>query len=276
MVQRPVRIVGQSIPPKPTSPFLDIWHKRRNHVRSLPKINAVYWITLCAASIFGTNTGDYVSDAMGIGHLAGLPWLLVVFLLLIGADLVAEFSAPLLFWAAIITVRTAATNFGDAFHDFHIGFEISLPIVLVLFAVSVLWYRRSCVSLMKNLPTGGVYWLTMTLAGIVGTIGGDAASFRLRLMPLGTAALFFLLAGVVIAASKRKGGWTNPLIYWLALVLIRTAGTGAGDALAHAAGLPFATLLSGGVFVGLVIWFYAVIGTNVRTDPELVVEAERG
>src|ERR1041384_8199794 len=49
----------------------------------------------------------------------------------------------LYFWAAIITMRTAATNVADAFQDFRIPFHVSVPLVLALFAASVLYYKRA-------------------------------------------------------------------------------------------------------------------------------------
>jgi len=100
-------------------------------MRGLPKINASYWLTLGAASVFGTNTGDLVSDTFHIGHLNGLPYLAVALAMVFLAERLSTWANPLFFWLVIILVRTAATNVGDAFHDFHIGFNLSLPIAAV-------------------------------------------------------------------------------------------------------------------------------------------------
>src|SRR3954452_12246168 len=137
-------------------------------MRSLPRIDRRYWLALAAASIFGTNTGDFVAGYLHIGHLAGLPWLLAAFLLILLLERVSTVKTPLWFWAAIITMRTAATNVGDAFHDFGMGFGISVPVTLVLFVLSVVLYARLTPTRAPGDDTvkvNAAYWVAMMLAG---------------------------------------------------------------------------------------------------------------
>ena len=240
-------------------------------MQNSPRITASYWLTLVAASIFGTNTGDFVARYLHLGHLAGLPYIALVF----GAILIlarrARHSQALYFWASIITVRTAATNVGDAFHDFHVAYSVSLAFVLVLFAASVLVYGRIPGERdgKGTVRVNSAYWICMMLAGILGTIGGDFASFGLGLTPVGAAATF----GVLIAASLwwcgKAGLLLNPLPYWATVALIRTGGTAAGDALAGGLKLAPSTALTGLAFVGLVRYFCAVHSTKAqpRTAP---------
>jgi len=233
-------------------------------VRNLPRIDAGYWLTLVAASIFGTNTGDFVARYLHLGHLAGLPYMALIFGAILLLARWARRSHALYFWAAIITMRTAATNVGDAFHDFHVPYSLSIAIVLALFAPSVLLYGR--VSAGTGQPgavrVDSAYWICMMLAGVLGTIGGDFASFRLALTPLGAACVF----GALIAASFWWFGKTaallNPVPYWASVALIRTGGTAAGDALAGMLRLAPSTALTGFVFVGLVLYFYAFQSTG--------------
>ena len=227
-------------------------------MRSVPVVDARYWLCLSAASIFGTNTGDFVAGYLHIGHLAGLPWLALLF----AATLLGERFAPrrtaLWFWAAIITVRTAATNMGDAFHDFGLGYGISLPIVLAVFAAGALWYRRTSPgpAAPGRMRVNGAYWITMMLAGVLGTIGGDAASFGIHMTPVGAAAAFFLLAAWAVRYFGAKGVLLAAIPYWTTVALIRTAGTAGGDAIAHGIGLVASSIVTGAAFVGLVIYFY--------------------
>jgi len=233
-------------------------------LRNLPRIDANYWLALVAASIFGTNTGDFVARYLHLGHLGGLPYMALVFGAILLLARWARHSHALYFWAAIITMRTAATNVGDAFHDFYVPYSFSIAVVLVLFAASVRLYRRVSASTAQQgaVRVDSAYWICMMLAGILGTIGGDFASFRLGLTPLGAACVF----GALIAASFWWFGKTaallNPVPYWATVALIRTGGTAAGDALADVLRLALSTALTGCVFVGLVLYFYAFRSTG--------------
>ena len=72
--------------------------------------------------------------------------------------------------------------------------------------------------------------------------------------------------GALIAASLWWFGKTaallDPVPYWVTVALIRTGGTAAGDALADALRLALSTALTGCVFVGLVLYFYAFQSTG--------------
>lgn len=231
-------------------------------MRSLPRIDARYWQALVAASVFGTNTGDFVSDYLHIGHLAGLPVLALVLAGILAADRFTRRSSLLYFWAAIITVRTAATNVGDAFHDFGISLYASVPLMLLVFAGAVLGYRqhvRRVASVSSDsMRVDAAYWGCMMLAGVLGTVGGDFVSFRLHLTAPGAAALFAVLIVIAIRVFQRRSTLLDPGPYWTTVALIRVGGTAGGDALAHLMGLAVSTAVTGAVFVGLVVFSYAV------------------
>jgi uncharacterized membrane-anchored protein len=232
---------------------------------SLPRINAIYWVTLIAASVFGTNTGDYVSDDLHIDHLSGLPWLALLMGAIVLLDRRLKLGVPLLFWLAIITVRTAATNVGDAFHSFHLGFGVSLPVMSVAFVAAVAIYRARGGGIGENgvAKVDWAYWLCMMMAGAWGTILGDFTSFGLTKPPLfpAEATLWLGMVLALIFAGGIGGRLLNGWYYWVAVGMIRAAGTAAGDALAHAVEGPDHSLvpalgISGGIFLALVLVFY--------------------
>jgi len=236
---------------------------------SLPKINTPYWVALMAASVFGTNTGDWVADVLHIGHLEGLPWMGTMLVLIFITERLFSWRTAFFFWAAIITVRTAATNIGDAFHSYHIGFSISLPMMTLALVLAALLYKARGGGVREDgtAKVDWIYWCCMALAGAWGTIAGDFVAFGLTQPPLfppgGTLLLSAVL--VVIFWAGRNGRLTQPFYYWFAVAIIRAAGTCAGDALAHGMGLNDSTIMTGAVFVALIAVFYGLDKQNEIT-----------
>ncbi len=233
-------------------------------MKFLPKINAVYWACIAIASIFGANVGDYLSDGLGLGNLAGLPYEAVALAAVFAAERFLPRSA-LYFWVAVAIIRAAATNVGDALHTFNIGWEIAVPASAVLLALCVVVWRtlRRPEAGTSFIPINGFYWLALFLAGIFGTVAGDAMSYGLHLGNLWAAVVTAIPAAFLLVAG-RKRLVTKLGYYWLVVALIRTAGTAAGDFAAHNIGLTNSTVVSGVVYFGLVILAYLTTDTNLR------------
>jgi len=227
----------------------------------MPKLGPKYWTALVLASVFGANTGDYLSDVMGLGHIAGLPVLAVLLGIIFLVERFDRFKHHAYFWSAIIVIRSAATNIGDIGRDLHIHALLFMAFLAALLLVSLfVWQafygkQRQTEPGNNSLATVPVYWWTMLVAGALGTVIGDYFSWGLKLGNL-NAALVLGAALAVLFLLGRKGGLSNLFYYWLTVVCIRSAGTAAGDFFAHAVfGLPVSTLVSGLVFVALlVLW----------------------
>ncbi len=227
----------------------------------LPSQSGKYWAALILASVFGANTGDFLSDALGLGHFQGLPVLAVVFAAILLAERFDRSRHPGYFWSAIIIVRSAATNIGDIGRDLH-----AEPLkVLALLAAVLLATLGAWRALGRTRPAAGEgsnflaaspwYWWTMLVAGSLGTVIGDYFSWGLKLGNLTAALVLFAgVAGLFLAGGKARLAQFG--FYWLTVVCIRSAGTALGDFLAHGTGsLPLSTLLSGLAFVALlVLW----------------------
>jgi uncharacterized membrane-anchored protein len=122
--------------------------------RHLPLLNVRFWAALCLASIFGANLGDFFAHDIGLGHVAGLPFLVVAFALVLVAERYDTGVRELYYWLAIVVIRTAATNIGD-----FLAGDLKLPrpwvmaglAVLLAIAVAAIHQRRA----RTTLPTGG-------------------------------------------------------------------------------------------------------------------------
>src|SRR6202035_3460634 len=134
----------------------------------LPMLGTRYWSALCLASIFGANMGDFVARNLGLGHVAGLPYLALALAIVVASERFDRSAHQIYYWTAIIIVRTAATNFAD----FACG-DMKLPRVLVIAGLAVflaatlftswqlVWRRRPDAGDAAVLRADAGYWTSM-------------------------------------------------------------------------------------------------------------------
>ena len=251
-------------------------------MRGLPLINVNYWLALVAASVFGTNTGDYLSDYLHLGHVIGLPYLIAALAAIFLAEKFSPWVSVLYFWAAIIIIRTAATNIADATHDIGIYGIGAVLALIAAFIWSVRRYKKQSDANPGDPSVPRVdafYWVVMALAGIVGTLAGDISSAGLGFISYyfsylagWTSASFsfaWITTGHILATIIYGSGillmlrrysiadLARPYPYWAMLLLIRTAGTALGDYISKTPlQLYGATLVDGGIFIGIIFVFY--------------------
>src|SRR6266481_9443847 len=71
----------------------------------LPALGPRFWAALCLASIFGANMGDFFAHNIGLGHVAGLPFLAVGFALVMTIERFDRMAHETYYWLGIILVR---------------------------------------------------------------------------------------------------------------------------------------------------------------------------
>jgi uncharacterized membrane-anchored protein len=228
--------------------------------RHLPLLNARFWFALCLASIFGANLGDFFAHNIGLGHLAGLPFLAAGFALILVAERYDRGMRDIYYWLAIVVIRTAATNIGDL-----LAGDLKWPrpwvmaglAILLAIVVSVIHERRRRVGTDRRrelLTADGLYWIGMLLAGALGTVIGDYVSHNLGLGdPMASLVLGIPLVLLFMVGSRGPLWWAP--FFWLTVVTVRADGTVGGDWFAgrHMLGLQLSTALSGLVFVALLL-----------------------
>jgi uncharacterized membrane-anchored protein len=159
------------------------------HGRHLPALGPRFWTALCLASIFGANMGDFFARDVGLGHIKGVPFLAVAFALVLIAERFDRAAHEAWYWIAIVIVRTAATNLAD----FMCGdMKLSRPLVmaglavLLAIVVTVAWltwrsHKQTANDRPLVLRADTAYWVSMLVAGTLGTVMGDYFSHNLRL-----------------------------------------------------------------------------------------------
>ena len=229
--------------------------------RHLPLLNVRFWAALCLASIFGANLGDFFAHNIGLGHVAGLPFLGIAFALVLVAERYDTGVREIYYWLAIILVRTAATNIGD-----FLAGDLKLPrpwvmaglAVLLAIAVASIHQRRIRTAMPDRrrelLTADWLYWIGMLLAGALGTVIGDYVSHNLKLGDLMASATLGVPLVLLFIVGSRGPIWSVPF-FWVTVVMVRADGTVVGDWFAgrYMLGLPLSTILSGLVFVALLV-----------------------
>lgn len=229
----------------------------------VPSLGPRYWAALCLASIFGANSGDFFAHNVGLGHVAGLPFLALALARVLIVERFDTFAHQVHYWTAIVIVRTAATNFADFFSvDLRLAkvwVMLALAIVLILgvwLSWQLLWSRRNDNdgSRPPLLQADAPYWFCMFAAGTLGTVLGDYCSHDWRLGDAGASLFLSAALAVLVLVGRGRILWSLPF-YWATIVMIRAAGTVIGDFFAsrNMLGLPLSTAITGILFVGLLL-----------------------
>jgi uncharacterized membrane-anchored protein len=209
------------------------------HIRNVPRIDAGYWAAIVAASMCGTNAGDLAAGPLGLGHVRGIIPIAAVFLAIVCAEKVVNWTTVAFYWLAIIVLRTMATNIADfATHDMKISYPVFV-LGLVIFMILMLWADRLhganngsfAKDAMRVPTTDWLYWITMLTAGVLGTALGDWFAED-EALNLGFIWASVLGVPIFVAALwlGYRFGLTKPW-YWTAIVVCRTWGTDLGDML---------------------------------------------
>lgn len=253
------------------------------HRRNLPTIDAGYWAAIVAASICGTNTGDLAAGPLGLGHVRGILPLAVVFLAIVWAEKLLDWTTVAFYWLAIIVLRTMATNIADfATHDLKLSYPLFV-LLLIGFGAAMIWAdglrsatapqrADSSISALPN--TDWSYWIVMLTAGVLGTALGD------WLADDGPGVYWASLIGLPLFAGALWAAYRHGLSkswYWISIAVCRTWGTDLGDMLVAlfrtASSRPVALWISTAISAALlagVIYFW----TRREAAPALTENSE--
>jgi uncharacterized membrane-anchored protein len=207
----------------------------------VPAVTLGFWIIKILATTLGETGGDTITmtwlgetteRATGYGYLIGTAIVLVPFIALIIAQIVAKKFHPFLFWATIVASTTVGTTMAD-FADRSLGIGYpggSILLFALVMASLAAWYRSEGTVSVQTVNTPRVeafYWLTITFSQTLGTALGDWAADS----GLGYdgGALVFGAALAVVAALYFWTRISHVLLFWAAFILTRPLGATVGD-----------------------------------------------
>src|SRR3954471_3335503 len=170
------------------------------------------------------------------------------------------------FWV----IKVLSTTVGETFADFLSGLGLGLTgttiVMSVAFVAVLVWQFRT----RQYAP--GVYWLTVVLVSVVGTLITDNLTDALGVPLELSTAVFTLALAATFAAWYRSErtlsihsivGFRREAFYWLAILLTFALGTAAGDLVSELFGVGYwATVLIVALLIAAVTASHLVFGAN--------------
>jgi uncharacterized membrane-anchored protein len=203
------------------------------HLKVTPNVASRYWAAIMIASVCGTNLGDIIPDVLKLTPTESLIVLALMFTVLVLVERATAKGSEVFYWIAILLVRAAATNIADYSIDHaHLTYFDVVTALAIIFIGIVMLRRRSTLEQAKGaLQTDGFYWLTMLIAGTLGTATADAIGHSFNSVKIGvpiSASIATLALLLILIARTRlmKFGATG---YWVTVAAIRWWGTNVGD-----------------------------------------------
>ncbi|HEX4365888.1 MAG TPA: hypothetical protein VH023_03615, partial [Rhodopila sp.] len=154
-----------------------------DNLNKVPAVTLGFWIIKILATTLGETGGDTItmswlgettSAATGYGYLIGTGLILVPFVVLAAAQIMAKKFHPVLYWATIV----GSTMFGTTLADFatrslgigYPGGSILLFTLVMLSLAGWYWSEGSVSVQTVNTPRVELwYWVTITFSQTLGT-----------------------------------------------------------------------------------------------------------
>ena len=111
-------------------------------VRKIAEVTATFWALMIIATTLGETAGDYLSQTLDLGYVAGLGITGAILIALTIAQLASKAFHPVLFWAAITGTTMAGTEISDLMdRTLGLGYASGSVILLGGLLVSLaIWY----------------------------------------------------------------------------------------------------------------------------------------
>lgn len=203
---------------------------KKQLLRKVPEITALFWVTKLFTTAMGEATSDYLANAIS-------PYIAVVlgFAVFVAA-LILQFKAkryiPWVYWLTVAMVAVFGTMAADVLHkQFGVPYAASTAFFAVALAVIFYVWQKVEHSLsihtINNPRREAFYWLTVVTTFALGTAVGDWTAISLGLGYL-TAGLFFTVI-MLVPIVGRKFGLNEVFTFWFAYIITRPVGASFAD-----------------------------------------------
>lgn len=207
----------------------------RSVASKIAEVTAIFWVLKVFATTLGETAGDFLSQTLNLGYVAGLGITGAILAALLGLQIRSRAYHPALFWAAITGTTMAGTEVSDLMdRTLGLGYALGSALLLAGLLVSLLvWYRREGNLSVTGLSQPGVevmFWVAVLFSNSLGTAYGDFLVDNLAL-GYGMAAVVCtaVIVGVLILHYTQR---VNDIaLFWIAFIFTRPFGATFGDLL---------------------------------------------
>ena len=201
----------------------------------IAKVSAVFWVLKVFATTLGETAGDYLSQTLDLGYVAGLVITGAILALLLARQIRSRGYHPAFFWAAITGTTMAGTEISDMMdRTFGLGYAAGSMILLAGLLLSLLvWYRQEGSLSVRGLShkrAEVLFCIAVLFSNSLGTAYGDFLVDNLALGYFVAALLCTaVILGVLVLHHKRL--MNDIALFWIAFVFTRPFGATFGDLL---------------------------------------------
>jgi uncharacterized membrane-anchored protein len=168
------------------------------------------------------------------------------------------------FWIIKVLCTTVGETAADFLNErFHLGLSVTSIIMSILLIIALVF------QFMKNQYKPGIYWLSVVLISIVGTLITDNLTDNFGVSLQVTTIVFAVALAIVFAiwyAFEKTLSihsivtFRREVFYWLAILFTFALGTAAGDLAAESLKLGFLTsaCIFGGLIAGVALVYFGV------------------
>jgi len=246
----------------------------------LPKINTFYWVFFVSFTIFGQVAGNLIAEVLHLGYGSAA---LLFFLPLLVTVLISIYSKVQrlpLYWTIITLAGVCGTNISHYFsrvffrdiwgYSQYVSYYFTTG--LFIFILVVLFYiwnespKTFTIREWLNKPTEIIYWITILIAGAIGTSVGDVvANNTLMCYDAGTVLLLQLLCLAIAMVYLTKV--SRSFLFWTGIILTHPVGANSGDLLSQQEWLGLGNLVAT-VFMLVVCIIVIIIERKMPKKPE--------
>ena len=252
------------------------WPSARQLLNKVPEITLYFWVIKVLCTTVGETASDFLVDNVGLG--LSKTTLITGALLL--AVLVAQFRAHRyvagIYWLAVVLISIVGTQITDNLSD-NLGVSLVITTVgfsAVLAAVFATWFafeRTLSIHTIFTTRREAFYWLAVLFTFALGTAAGDLTAERLN---LGYLVSLLLFAGLIAAVAGAHYLFDLNAIaaFWIAYILTRPLGASLGDYLSQSradGGLGLGTTATTALFLTAILVVVVFLSITKKDTTEL-------